>query len=574
MGKNATLFIFLIALLWGFAAVAQQTEIFYEDFEGTLSSSWGLYRADEEELIAVDMNIAPAPLENGGNFVGFLRDLDASYNGAAIAVAGETDLENYYIEADVYCYVNDPGGSAYTGLVVYSDSSKGTYIKLVADFDSDQRFRLYNNRLDNLTFQYTFHHQFNAEDVPGGIPTESGWHHMGVEVQTVNDTTTAYWCYFDGAMLKGCPVYDTSIHQMDAGQFGLFAFQMDADGLAGFFDNVRVQSLPPVVFRENFETGIPSTEWGLFRANEEPIAALEMISAPDALANGGDFVGFIQDQDVSYNGAAIILAGAVTAKNYSIESDVYCYVNHEGGSAYTGLAVYSDSLKNTYIKLAADFDADQRLRFYNNKLDPVTFQYTFQHQFNAEDVPGGIPAESGWHNMKIQAETIDDTTTAFWCYFDGQMLAGCPIYDSSADQMDAGQFGLYAFQMDADGLAGYFDNIVVKGYPSETAVEDLPQLTKVTLPRDAHLLQNYPNPFNPETTISFTLDRTEQVDLTVYDVLGREVTTLVSEIRESGAYHVRWDGLNAMGEKMPSGVYVAALKTASFVETMKMLMMK
>ncbi len=55
-----------------------------------------------------------------------------------------------------------------------------------------------------------------------------------------------------------------------------------------------------------------------------------MATAPEPLANGGDYVGYIQDIDNSYTGAAIILAGATSLQDYSIEGDVYCYVNHPG----------------------------------------------------------------------------------------------------------------------------------------------------------------------------------------------------------------------------------------------------
>jgi hypothetical protein len=326
-------------------------------------------------------------------------------------------------------------------------------------------------------------------------------------------------------------------------------------------------------FTEDFETGSPSPAWGLFRAGEEMVTAVDMSSAPAALPDGGNYVGHLQDIDVSYNGAAIALAGETSSQNYSIEGDVYCYVNHPGGSAYTGLVVYSDSSAGTYIKLATDFDGDQRFRLYNNHLDTQTFQYTFHHQFEAADVPGGIPTQDGWHHMKVEVLTEGDST-AFWCYFDGQMLAGCPIYDTSEHRMSSGQFGLYAFQMDNDGIAGYFDNIVVKSYGAVTSVEERLPIVLPTIPKDSRLSQNYPNPFNPETNISYQIMTNEFVSLTVYDVLGRKIKTLVSEAQAPGYYTVFWKGQDENGQRMPSGFYLYTLKTSSFVETKKMLMAK
>ena len=538
-----------------------QGATFSDNFEtGTPNADWGLYRANEENVAAVEMTSAPAVLDDGGNYVGYIHDVDGSYNGAAIILAGEPTMQNYSIEGDVYCYVNHAGGSAYTGLTVYGDSTAGVYIKLVADFDSDQRLRLYNNKLDMTTFQYTFDHKFSAADVPGGIPTEDGWHHMKVEVQTVDENTTAFWCYFDGELLDGCPVYDTGVNQMDAGQFGLYAFQMDTDGIAGYFDNIEVKPLG-TLFSDDFETGTPSDDWGLYRVNEENVTAVEMTSAPAVLDDGGNYVGYIHDVDGSYNGAAIILAGEPTMQNYSIEGDVYCYVNHAGGSAYTGLTVYGDSTAGVYIKLVADFDSDQRLRLYNNKLDMTTFQYTFDHKFSAADVPGGIPTEDGWHHMKVEVQTVDENTTAFWCYFDGELLDGCPVYDTGVNQMDAGQFGLYAFQMDTDGIAGYFDNIVVSEFDGpSTSVEDITFGDSPTLPKDSRLAQNYPNPFNPVTHISYQVFNSEWIELAIFDMLGRKIRTLVSESQAIGSYQVSWNGKDDMGNKMPTGIYVYSIK--------------
>ena len=233
------------------------------------------------------------------------------------------------------------------------------------------------------------------------------------------------------------------------------------------------------------------------------------------------------------------------------------------------MAVYSDSALGTYIKLAADFDADQRFRLYNNHLNMTTFQYSFHHAFTASDVPGGIPTVDGWHHMKVEVRTIDDTTTAFWCYFDGQMLLGSPIYDTGVDQMDSGQFGLYSFQQDVDGIAAYFDNIVVNSLVS--AVDDN---SETGLPDGFSLKQNYPNPFNPETQISYQLPTGGYISLTIHDLLGREIKTLVSEDQPSGNYTVSWNGRDESGNIVPSGIYLYSLKAGNFVESKKMILMK
>jgi hypothetical protein len=295
-----------------------------------------------------------------------------------------------------------------------------------------------------------------------------------------------------------------------------------------------------------------------------------MATAPKPLTGGGSYVGLLQDVDVSYTGAAIALAGTTNLRDYAIEADVYCYVN-QPVSGYTGLCVYSDSARGIYIKMAADFDVSKRIRLSNNKLDTLTFLPTFDYTFNAASIPGGIPTADGWHKMKIEVRTMSATKTAFWCYFDGNVLAGCPVIDSSIHVMNAGKFGLYSFQQDADGIAAYFDNIVVGTLPTTSV--DLPW-TSSSLPTDFHLQQNYPNPFNPETRIAYNVTESDLVSLVVFDQLGRTVKTLVSEKRPVGVYTITWNGKDDHGYALPSGVYFYSFRSGSIAETRKMILLK
>ena len=93
-------------------------------------------------------------------------------------------------------------------------------------------------------------------------------------------------------------------------------------------------------------------------------------------------------------------------------------------------------------------------------------------------------------------------------------------------------------------------------------------------PDDFILYQNHPNPFNPSTTIKYSIpnvgnENIRSVQLMIYDVLGREVSTLVNTQQKPGLYEVDWDAANNS-----SGVYFYKLSVGSFVETKKMLLMK
>jgi hypothetical protein len=91
-------------------------------------------------------------------------------------------------------------------------------------------------------------------------------------------------------------------------------------------------------------------------------------------------------------------------------------------------------------------------------------------------------------------------------------------------------------------------------------------------------MQNYPNPFNPETVISWQIAIGGYVTLRVYDLLGREIATLVNEVRQPGFYNSRFSIRNLpagrQGSQLAGGVYFYQLKVGNFVEMKKMVLLK
>ena len=88
-------------------------------------------------------------------------------------------------------------------------------------------------------------------------------------------------------------------------------------------------------------------------------------------------------------------------------------------------------------------------------------------------------------------------------------------------------------------------------------------------PEEFYLSQNYPNPFNPITAIKYSVPKTSNISLVVYDVLGREVTTLVNEEKQLGVYEVEFDAFS-----MVSGVYLYRIQADDFVQIKKMILLK
>lgn len=94
------------------------------------------------------------------------------------------------------------------------------------------------------------------------------------------------------------------------------------------------------------------------------------------------------------------------------------------------------------------------------------------------------------------------------------------------------------------------------------------------IPLDYTLYQNYPNPFNPSTKVKFEVPVDCKVMIKIYDILGREIRTLVSEEVQRGEYTIVWNGLNESGDQMSSGTYLYRMIANDFVQSKKMLLLK
>jgi hypothetical protein len=100
-------------------------------------------------------------------------------------------------------------------------------------------------------------------------------------------------------------------------------------------------------------------------------------------------------------------------------------------------------------------------------------------------------------------------------------------------------------------------------------LDGLTFVTGFTTLQTFQLDQNYPNPFNPSTTIKFQIPELSFVSIKVYDVLGKEITTLLNEEKSAGSYEIEFDGTG-----LPSGIYFYQLKIGSFIQTKKMALLK
>lgn len=224
-------------------------------------------------------------------------------------------------------------------------------------------------------------------------------------------------------------------------------------------------------------------------------------------------------------------------------------------SAYSGGAVYSADSNPIFTNCifwndSATFGDEIRVYSYNNQLEPV-FSYC--------DVQGGWEGENNI-NIDPNFRAPDEG--------DFHLLdsLGCgDLYYSPC--IDAGHPGLGDSLLDCGwGLGGQRSDIgAFGGGDGFVDIRD----RDIDLPDRASLSQNYPNPFNSSTTIDYILPYQSDVEIEIYDILGRKAATLVRERQHAGQHSVVWNV-----DDRPSGVYFYRLRADHYSETRKMLLLK
>ncbi len=121
-----------------------------------------------------------------------------------------------------------------------------------------------------------------------------------------------------------------------------------------------------------------------------------------------------------------------------------------------------------------------------------------------------------------------------------------------------------------DGDQFFLDDIELWGWKS-TGVAGENQIGKAN---SFQLGQNYPNPFNPTTTISFALPEKGQTELSIFNLAGQQIRTLVNSELPAGSHSVVWDGKDVNHQVVPSGIYFYKIVTNNMTETRRMVLIK
>ena len=126
----------------------------------------------------------------------------------------------------------------------------------------------------------------------------------------------------------------------------------------------------------------------------------------------------------------------------------------------------------------------------------------------------------------------------------------------------------------ANDLAENWSSSEGLGTPGTSNSVFLDNDLRKSLPSNIKLSDNYPNPFNPYTTIEYQLDITQRVNVSIYDLLGRRIKTLVNDIKNAGQHTIQWDAKDSEGLIVAGGVYLYQIQTDSYNQSKKMVYLK
>ena len=171
--------------------------------------------------------------------------------------------------------------------------------------------------------------------------------------------------------------------------------------------------------------------------------------------------------------------------------------------------------------------------------------------------PGGF--EDWSYFVSWTSGTPDQYPESWWWFNYGDNVMALTYED-----MNCSQAGNYDYTASA----------IVRGVCDYIGINLSDIDSELILPEEYSLQQNYPNPFNPSTKINFYLPKDEFVSISILDIKGREVATILHGKQMAGSKSVRWNGIDHQGKILPSGIYICLMKTNDLILKRKMILLR
>jgi len=314
-------------------------------------------------------------------------------------------------------------------------------------------------------------------------------------------------------------------------------------------------------------------------------------------------VGMIQETpwpagNTLYEGCNVTLTGIVTADTAQYNSVYSAYALQNGSGQWNGLVFDTDAI--VQISRGDDVSVTGLITEYAHgdeygyQLDGNTRLINADVTVNSSgnDTPAPLVAScedltqtaeevESYEGVLVKLEnvTVSSVNAYDWSITDG--TGSEALIDDDMANMAADNFmSTLAEGQELESVMGIF-NFSYGTYKVQIRdLDDLGQTVGIdddvkVNPYEYALHDNFPNPFNPETQIRFSMGGQENVKLVIYDVMGRQVRSLLNGESYTPGFHVvNWNGLDNRGQKVPSGMYIYRIKAGDFIADKKMLLVK
>ncbi len=485
-------------------------------------------------------------------------------------------------------------------------------------YNQRDRFGIYTGTWDGHQFNIEVFDNISHDNLQGfGISSENGGLLEGIRVHhnKAYNNDRGFWVNGGGVNPQKHPMKNIAIY---ANEFHENRVGLDIGGLVGMtLDSIRIYN--NLIYHNTTGVGISRYDGS---SGEYVLRNIEIVNntiygngiSSNGWADGGIILSNISPESIlirnnilSSNAAfSISVQPEVPFSSVTIDYNFFSgfrNVQYEkaGANPVYGTPSFVDSLRNDYHLQATSpcIDKGNPAQQYNDPVDPGKPGYALhpaQGTLRNDVGSYGGPYATSWdlstsltkpqaplpNSPADSARGLSTKPTLSW-----NMILGTDRYrvqlstslnfsnkivDDSTVTDCYRQVGplqantIYYWRVSGTNVAGTSSYSAVRTFTTgvASAVEQL----NGSVPTEYALRQNYPNPFNPSTTIRFELPKSSYVSLKVFDALGREITTLVSQELNPGYFTIRWNA------NVSSGIYFYRLQAGEFTETKKMILLR
>ena len=250
--------------------------------------------------------------------------------------------------------------------------------------------------------------------------------------------------------------------------------------------------------------------------------------------------------------------------NYS--EDAFIVVSTDNGANWTVV----DSTFTTAVSWSGYYaydntEANWHTIMYN--ITPYIELGIFNVGVRYDDCGGNWSSGIGVDNLHVIQG--DETNWLSWERLSGEIISGDTMSMSLSmmPQQDQNEYETATLFLEGMAMSQSIDIDMITDPETAGVNNDV-------LPNKYALHQNYPNPFNPVTTLSYNLPKDQLVNITIFDIMGKQVNRLVNSQQLAGYRTVQWNATNDLGESLSAGVYLYSIEAGEFRQTKKMVLLK